>query len=812
MYNVKVISNTMSTSRIPTTLFLGAGASISSGAPSGSTLSRELTNKFFPDEHERVLSDISERVEVKFGRQELVEFLRSKIEPLQPSKTLLRLPEFNFSNIFTTNYDLLVEKAFEKAESEIPVVRSNNDYAFDYRQYNTKLFKLHGCITEDRADGLQHGMIITDEDYTTYQKFRQIGFLHFEQSLTTSNVVFVGYSMADANIKQYVDRAIELNREQNCPGQIFLMLYEKDEIEATRWKNRGIQVAFGDLDDLLNSLATSKQNNTNAVSIFSPTSEVDMHVIASEISSINPSEESRKPSNVQRMATGSPVTYADIRKGFAFDRSVVSEIVQQLSSTNSSPIHVVLGPSGSGKTSAGRLAINELRKRDVVCYEHKADIPVDFPTWQDVEQQHHEKGERACLFLDEPNASQFAVNQLTSYLAQEQERALSLIVTYHPSIWSYRTKSTELTTKATLHNLSSLSPADVRNIATHVKRTPDIARMLSADIQSMTNYDIEEIIEKRAKSDLFVSLKYLFETKSLDEIILKEFDDLGRGQPAEIKTNIRSLYEHVSLLEACGRHVHRQMVVRILDININEISDLLDYLEGVIFESERDDVIGGTYQWATRHAKIAKIIAESKFSTKQRYEVLERVINSINPAIKIERQFSAQLCNSDIGIESLSLKDQTKLYKLLVETVPGERVPIHRLVRNLIKENELGDAELVISGARDMRINDSVINRYDVRLNIAKAERLDFLEKADRLNLLDVAVSKAKKSLSRRPNDMYSYENYCEACLALAQNGGGGEEFETALQQLKDAQQRLNDPHMLKWISKFESERAHLRA
>ena len=810
MNDTQAIANAISESNIPTTLFLGAGASIPSGAPSGGALADELRKRFFEGDRRRELSDISGRVELKYGRTELIEFIRSKLKPLQPSNTLLQLPNFNFINIFTTNYDLLVEAAFDEAGVELPIVRSNKDYAFDNRQYNTVLFKLHGCVSEDRCDGLNHGMIITDEDYITYRTFRQIGFQHFEQSLATSNVVFVGYSMADANIKEYVERAVELTRSQECPGQIFLLLYEEDEIEATRWTNRGLRVGFGDLDALLAALASVDQDSMS-VSIFSPISKMPKHLIAAEISSVNPEEEGKKASNLTHMIIGSPVTYADIQAGSAFSRSVVTETIQQVMSTDLSSMHVLLGPSGSGKTSAGRLAMHELSQRGIVCYEHKAHVAVDFPTWQDVEKEHYKNGERACLFLDEPNASQYAVNQLSKYLGQTQKRSLSVIIAYHPSIWSYRTKSPELTTKASVHDLSLLTPADVQSIAIHVKQSPALARLLSVDIQSMTHSEIASTISKRARADLFVSLKYLFETKSLDEIILREFDQLGRHQPDAIKTSIQSLYETVALLEACGRHVHRQMVFRVTDVEVEEISDLLDYLEGVVFESERDQHIGGTYQWTTRHQRIARIIAESKFSTRERYDVLERVVRSINPASKLERQFSAQLCNSEIGIESLSRDEQTMLYRLLVDTVPGERVPRHRLVRNLIRQGAFGDAELVIAESRDMNINDSVINRYDVQLNVAKAEKLDFLGAQDRLNLLDAAVSKATKSLSRRPDDMYNYENYCRASLALAQNGGGVEEFGVALQELKEAHKTLGDPFMVNWIGKYESEMARLR-
>lgn len=809
MHTVQSIASEISKSSLPTTLFLGAGSSIPSGAPSGAALAAELTKNFFNGDKERDLADIAGRVELKFGRKPLIDFLRSKIDPLHPSKTVTQIPNFNFSRIFTTNYDLLVERAYHQASIDLPVVRSNKDYAFDERQYNTMLFKLHGCITEDRADGLSHGMILTDEDYSTYGRYRQIGFKFFEQSLATSNFVFVGYSMSDSNIKEYVERAIELTSQQNCPGKLYLLLYEEDEIEAQRWQNRGLNVAFGDLDRLLLALS-SVDEDPNAVSIFSPVSNVSRHRVSAAISAINPLDERGGKGDLSKLVSGSAVTYSDIQEGFAFERSVANEIRQQISTSSSASIHVIVGPSGAGKSSAARLAMSALADNGLVCYEHKASVGVDFPTWRDIEREHFQNGETACVFFDEPNASQFAINQLATHIGDGKERSLSMVLTYHPSIWTFRTKSPALVKNAILHDLSRLTPADVNSIATHVRNLPQLARLLSQDVQSMTHSEMARMVSRKARSDLFVSLKYLFELRSLDEIVLKEFDQLGRNQPKEIRSDIRSLYETVSFLEAAGRHVHRQMVLRLSDVQADEIGDLLDYLEGVIFESERDDRIGGVYQWSTRHPRISSIIAGSKYSFARRKAFLKRIIESINPASAIERQFCAQLCNSDIGIESLPPEDQTEMYKLLTEVVPGERVPRHRLIRNLIRAKEFGPADLAIAEARDMRINDSVIHRYDVLLNVEKAANQSFLEDEDRLNLLSTAASKAMKSLSRRPDDKYNYESLCRATLALAQVSGDADQFDDALTRLRQSYQDLGDEQILGWIGRYESERVRL--
>ncbi len=736
--------------------------------------------------------------------------LRDLIVSLSPSATLKQLPNFNFSSIYTTNYDTLVEKSFEYARVDLPVIKSNKDYKFDHRQYNTMLYKLHGSIDEDRADGLSYGMIVTDEDYSTYGQYRQIGFGSFSQSLSISNFVFVGYSLADPNIKEFVDKAIALSKTQETSGDLYLLIFEEDELEAMRWEQRGLKVAFGSLDKLLSSLATVKETG-GGVGIFSPITSAPRHAVAAAVSAMRPNEEAQRKPNLQRVLTGGDVTYSDIRQGFAFPRSVSSQVVQQIVGSSISQIHVLLGPSGCGKTSAARLALMALEDRTIACYEHKSNIGIDLETWKEVDHEHLENGTRACLFLDEPNTSQLAVNQLAEYLNNGQTHALSLIITYHPSIWTYRTKSAALVKRASSHAMSHLTPADILSIANHVRQSPQIAKSLSPDIQSKNHHEIVKMIQRKANADLFVCLKYLFEAKSLDEIVLREYENLGNGLRPDVIRAIKALYSATSFLETCGRHVHRQMVLRVSDVSIDVLHEALEALEGVVFEAEREERVEPIYTWKTRHPRIAAIIAESKFSRAMRRTLIENTIRTINPSSRVERQFAAQLCNSELGIESFEREQQTEMYRMLSDALPGERVPRHRLIRNLIKQKKFGEAELAISEARDMKINDSVIYRYDVELDVKRAENLAFLEHQDRINLLESAIDKARTSISRRPDDMYNYRSFCDVGLALAVESGLLGEFEESVTTLLEAYDRLGDRLMLEWIGKYQSELTRLR-
>ncbi len=109
-----------------TALFLGAGASMASGAPSGKELARKLIGALDPDSGlPGELMDIASVLELRRGRPELIEALRGLLQPLRPAGGMEALPAFDWSAIYTTNYDYLVERSYERAGRGIAVCRSN---------------------------------------------------------------------------------------------------------------------------------------------------------------------------------------------------------------------------------------------------------------------------------------------------------------------------------------------------------------------------------------------------------------------------------------------------------------------------------------------------------------------------------------------------------------------------------------------------------------------------------------------------------------------------------------------------------------
>ncbi len=88
-----------------TVLFLGAGAGVPSGAPTGpqlaSMLGEDLAGEHISDD----LMEASSILENRYGRRPLIEAVRRHLSGLHPTGGLLSLPQYDWPVLYTTNFD-----------------------------------------------------------------------------------------------------------------------------------------------------------------------------------------------------------------------------------------------------------------------------------------------------------------------------------------------------------------------------------------------------------------------------------------------------------------------------------------------------------------------------------------------------------------------------------------------------------------------------------------------------------------------------------------------------------------------------------
>ena len=183
-----------------------------------------------------------------------------KIAKLVPTRGLLNLPLYPWKDLFTTNYDNLIESAYSRNHKPIKVFSSNFDFEDDDTAIGTNLFKIHGTLDIDRSLGKNASIIITSEDYDRSSEYRELLFDRLLHETSRNDVVIIGHSLADTDINYVLNEAIRRKRDSGASGKLYALIYSPDQNRATLVERRGFQVCFGGLDDFFAELHNAGPN------------------------------------------------------------------------------------------------------------------------------------------------------------------------------------------------------------------------------------------------------------------------------------------------------------------------------------------------------------------------------------------------------------------------------------------------------------------------------------------------------------------------------------------------------------------------
>lgn len=185
-------------------LFIGSGFSYEAQAPTArqlcdAILSQFDDNKKREDHKKDSLQEVSNFYveDICCGsRNSLIELLQKQFN-FSPAKmddheALAKIPHFH--NIFTTNYDTLLEDSYHKEDCQI--IRKDADCAYLDNNKPVKVFKIHGDFIN------QDFVVITSSDYNSFftNKPNPQMWDVVKHDFLTKNILFIGYSLEDDNI------------------------------------------------------------------------------------------------------------------------------------------------------------------------------------------------------------------------------------------------------------------------------------------------------------------------------------------------------------------------------------------------------------------------------------------------------------------------------------------------------------------------------------------------------------------------------------------------------------------------------------
>lgn len=399
-------------------LFLGAGATRDAGGPTGPELATSLADYFrkpdIPTNDLRYFADVLTGLP-DVDREAVDEKIVELLKKLAPSEGHRIIPSLAWKAIFTTNYDRLVEIAYDSlyaSAGEYPTQEIKTVHAGELGSFvdptQVCLYKLHGCISSITK---QNPLVLTTRDYENTRKKRG-RMLRFLRGLGSHHaILFVGYSFIDPIVPSLLNE-LEAESPYDSHRRMYVLTRAPSQSEVEYFNSRNITCipstfseAFVQLNEYLNHEVKKRYLSGRISPIPSPVGDY-VSLPAKLRISLEPQIEILSPSSIhprndaRQFLRGLPPTAGDIKNRNDIHRLQEEELGKKVADLLDSneylrPIVPVLGPGGAGKSTlalrvaynlaeqqravAVRMRSHELWKRDqVVEFARRINFPSIF--------------------------------------------------------------------------------------------------------------------------------------------------------------------------------------------------------------------------------------------------------------------------------------------------------------------------------------------------------------------------------------------------------------------------------------------------
>ena len=159
---------------------------------------------------------LAEEVEAAYGRTVLNEIIRDSLPDADyaPSKLHEKLLSLNWKDVFTTNYDTLLERTQERiTDRHYSIIVNKEDLIYSAEP---RIIKLHGSFPSTLP------FIITEEDYRQYPKKSAVFVNTVQQTLIENVLCLIGFSGDDPNFLQWIGW-IRDNLGKDMASKIYLI-------------------------------------------------------------------------------------------------------------------------------------------------------------------------------------------------------------------------------------------------------------------------------------------------------------------------------------------------------------------------------------------------------------------------------------------------------------------------------------------------------------------------------------------------------------------------------------------------------------
>ena len=599
-------------------LLLGAGASLGARSPDGSAapstaeLTSQISNRFLGGKFERSpLGQVSEYAISETSIGEVQEFVASIVRPLEPAEFHRLIPRFRWHGLATTNYDRLIEKAYEQDQNALQSVRpiiENGDRLEDYLRdpKNLPLLKLHGCVTRTTND--ECPLILTPDQYVEYRRGRDRLFDSLYSWGSDRTIIFAGHSIEDSDL-----RTLLLELDAKCMNRLryYVVAPDVDPMAARFWERKKITALSGTFAEFLGALDAQIPSHSRVLAGLVTTDEplAISERFASRDLTLSPvcrrflENEAEYVKRIERGPAANPADFyrgmdqgwGGIEQRLDVPRRLCDTIIADVFLPDTSFVGprliAIKGHAGSGKSLLmKRIAWDAANDYDSLCIFAKPYASLRVSEIREIVQACRQQ---VYLFVDDVSDHARDVSNLLKNIGAEGEH-LTLVVAERTNEWNVACGELDDFVSSD-YEIPYLSQKEISGLLELLEKHQALGTLAK-----VAPDDRQLAFEQRAGRQLLVALHEATLGKPFEQIIEDEFSSI-------VPDEAKDLYLTICVLNRLNVSVRAGVISRIHGIPFEYFkAHLFKPLEHVVL-AEYNPVVR-EYEYAARHSHIAEIV------------------------------------------------------------------------------------------------------------------------------------------------------------------------------------------------------------
>lgn len=667
-------------------LFLGAGASIGAIHPQGKKvlqgleLSNLIADKFLDKSYlNKSLQVVSELAISETNLFTVQSFIADLMNYFEPANFHAMLPTFVWKAIATTNYDLIIEKAYNNSSQraqDLAVIKKNGE-SIETKlssRKNLLYLKLHGCITEINNPDLP--LILTPDQYVTHRQGRSRLFDRVKELAYEYPFLFIGHSLEDLDIRAIL---FELQSLKDARPRSYIVSPSVNDYESRLFESKKITSISLTFENFINKINSSvnpvfrKLRNITPsydqpiMSRFKVSSDVQatstlLNFIENDVDYLHKAFVT-KESDPKAFYKGYFTDWDPIAKNFDVKRFNSDDVLEEIFLTSEDEkdslqeLYVVKGHAGSGKTVfLKRIAWDAAILFDKLCLYAKPNTVINYDS---ISELFNLCKERIFLFIDPASDNMDTIIYLLNK-AKQDNIYLSIITAERKNEWNICCSLLDsFLTQEFL--IKYLKDKEIDSLLLKLKQHKSLGYL-----ESMSHEKQVEALSKIAGRELLVALHEATLGKPFAEIIHDEFQSISSSKA-------QHLYLTISILHRLGVGARAGFISRVHGISFSTFKEnLFKPLEYVIFANKNDRINDYVYQ--TRHQHIADIVFEQELRDSQdRLDEYIKVLSCLDIDYKSDQIAFRGMTNARELLKIFSNHQMIReLYRVAEQRVPGD--------------------------------------------------------------------------------------------------------------------------------------------